>query len=77
MIHYPLSTPPRDFRLWPGAPFAQAAAELFFGGGQEGRIAERAAGAAEARKAGEFGLRARRHFQKFAKARRNIGVAGT
>ena len=40
--------------------------ELLFGGGQKSSVAERAAVAAEAFKAGEFRVLARRQFQKFA-----------
>ena len=71
MIRNRLPYPPRRLRLGSGLSPAQAAAEFLFSRRQEGRVAERAAVAAEAFKAGQFGLLARRHFQKFAKARRN------
>src|ERR1700722_3092658 len=71
MIRNRLPYPPRRLRLGSGLSPAQAAAEFLFSRRQEGRAAERAAVAAEAFKAGQFGLLARRHFQKFAKARRN------
>src|SRR3984957_3211636 len=71
-IRNPLSCPPRRLRLWSGLSLVQAAAESLFSRRQEGCVAERTAVAAETLEAGEFGLLARRHFQKFAKARRNI-----
>ena len=60
----PLSRPPPRSRLGSGLSPAQPAAEFLFSRGREGRVAK-------AFKASERGLLARRHFQKFAKARRN------